>query len=136
MSEVNKFKLINKEYAPGWWILYCAEYGLTIVFEEHRFNETQQVSFSDERSVVERLGAQGVAALMREAGDWLYEHAYSIAMPTPAFEFRKDDEGNEFLLRNKFPRLSVEIKEACDVKQLSDALRAASEFVRKRRKDG
>ena len=126
----------RSESDMGWWILSCAEYGLTIAFEEHRFNETQQVSFRDEHSVVERLGAQGVAALMREAGDWLYAHAYSVAMPTPIFEFRIDDEGNEFLLRNKFPRLSVEIKEACDVKQLSDALQAASEFVRKRRKDG
>ena len=133
---MSKFILKRSESATGWWILSCAEYGLTIVFEEHKFNETQQVSFRDERSVVERLGAQGVAALMREAGDWLYAHAYSVAMPTPIFEFRIDDEGNEFLLRNKFPRLSVEIKEACDVKQLSDALHAASEFVRKRRKDG
>lgn len=133
---MSKFNLKKSESTPGWWVLSCAEYGLTIVFEEHRFNETQQISFSDELSVVERLGAQGVAALMREAGDWLYTHAYSVAMPTPTFEFRIDDEGNEFLLRNKFPRLSVEIKEACDVKQLSDALHAASEFVRKRRKDG
>lgn len=133
---MSNFNLKKSESTPGWWVLSCAEYGLTIVFEEHRFNETQQISFSDERSVVERLGAQGVAALMREAGDWLYTHAYSVAMPTPTFEFRTDDEGNEFLLRNKFPRLSIEIKEVCDAKQLSDALRAASEFVRKRRKDG
>lgn len=42
------------------------------------------------------------------------------------FEFREG-----IVVRNKFPKLEIKIQENCDVKQLADALRAASEFVRK-----
>ena len=74
------------------------------------------------------------ARMLREAGDYLFSHWYSIAMPTPTFEFRQDDENDRLLiLRNKFPRLEIELKDDCDMKQLSDALKAAGEFVFKYR---
>lgn len=131
-----KFLLRKSESAPGWWTLAIPEYGLSIRFEEHKFNETQEVVFTDQ-TLVEDLGAQGVARIMREAGDWLAAHAYSVAMPTPVFEFREiEDSGSVCLLRNKFPRFTMNIEDECDEKQLADALRAASEFLRKRSRNG
>ena len=65
----------------------------------------------------------------------MFSHWYSIAFPTPVFEFREDDENERTLLiRNKFPKLTIEINDDCDLKQLSDALKTAGEFVSKFRK--
>ena len=65
-------------------------------------------------------------------GDYMFSHWYSIALPTPAFEFREDDENDRLLLiRNKFPKLTIEVQDDCNLKQLSDALEASSEFVAK-----
>lgn len=132
---MNKFILKESESQPGWWTLAIPEYGITFRFREHEFNETQEISLSDP-TIVENLGAQGIASVMREAGDWLFSHAYSVAMPTPVFEFREIEEsGSVCLLRNKFPKFTINIEDECTGKQLADALRAASEFVRKRSKD-
>lgn len=49
-----------------------------------------------------------------------------MADKVKTFEFREG-----IVVRNKFPKLEIKIQENCDVKQLADALRAASEFVRK-----
>ena len=133
--QMNRFILKESESQPGWWTLAIPEYGITFRFREHEFNETQEVSLSDP-TIVDDLGPDGIASLMREAGDWLANHAYSVAMPTPVFEFRKIDEDDVLcLLRNKFPRLTITIEDKCTGKQLADALRAASEYVRKRSKD-
>ena len=64
----------------------------------------------------------------------MFSHWYSIALPTPVFELREDDENDRMLLiRNKFPKRTIEINDDCDLKQLSDALKAAGEFVTKYR---
>ena len=132
---MSKFILKRSESTPGWWTFSCPEYGLTISFEEHRFNETQKVMLSDQ-SVVQELGPQGVARIMSEAGDWLATHAYSIAAPTPVFEFRRDDDADkDYILRNKFPRLKIEVREECSYKQLADALRSAGEYVKRLKAD-
>ncbi len=132
---MNKFILKKSESQPGWWTLAIPEYGITFRFREHEFNETQEISLSDP-TIVDNLGPEGIASLMREAGDWLFSHAYSVAMPTPVFEFREVEEKDlTCLLRNKFPRFTINIEDECTGKQLADALRAASEFVRKRIKD-
>ena len=116
---------------PGWWVLTDAENLVVLKFKEHEFNESQQVTFIDEdKSVIEKLGAQGIAQILREMGDYMFTHWYSIALPTPVFEFRQDDENDRMLLiRNKFPKFTLEIQDDCDLKQLSDALKAAGEFV-------
>ena len=129
---MSKFILKRNESTPGWWTLTCPDYGMEIEFKEHEFNETQRVTFSDEQKVVERLGAQGIAGLMREAGGWLATHAYSIAAPTPVFEFRRDDKADkDYVIRNKFPRLIIDVVDDCSYKQLADALRSAGEYIKR-----
>lgn len=130
---MKRFRLEKSQDQPGWWVLTDAENLVVLKFKEHEFNESQQVTFiDDDQSVIEKLGAQRIAQILREMGDYMFTHWYSIALPTPVFEFRKDDENDRMLLiRNKFPKFTLEIQDDCDLKQLSDALKAAGEFVMK-----
>ena len=128
---MRRFILEKSQDLPGWWVLTDAENLVVLKFKEHEFNESQQVTFIDEdKSVIEKLGAQGIAQILREMGNYMFTHWYSIALPAPVFEFRQDDENDRMLLiRNKFPKFTLEIQDDCDLKQLSDALKAAGEFV-------
>ena len=133
---MGRFKLEKSQDLPEWWVLTDTENLVVVKFKEHEFNESQKITFiDDDKSVVERLGAQGIARILSEMGDYMFSHWYSIALPTPIFEFRQDDENDRLLLiRNKFPKLTIEINDTCDLKQLSDALKAAGEFAIKMRK--
>ena len=133
---MGRFKLEKSQDLPRWWVLTDTENLVIVKFKEHEFNESQKITFiDDDKSVVERLGAQGIARILSEMGDYMFSHWYSIALPTPIFEFRQDDENDRLLLiRNKFPKLTIEINDTCDLKQLSDALKAAGEFATKMRK--
>lgn len=128
---MDRFKLEKSRDLPGWWVLTDTENLVVIKFKEHEFNETQKITHIDnDQEVIRRLGAQGIARVLREMGDYMFSHWYSIALPTPVFELREDDENDRMLLiRNKFPKLTIEINDDCDLKQLSDALKAAGEFV-------
>lgn len=129
---MTKFLLNPSESTSGWWILSAPEYGLTIRFREHEFNETQEVSLNDQ-SIAKELGAEGVATLMREAGDYLFTHAYSVAMPTPVYELRVTGD-DIYILRNTPPKLKIKIEDNCTNKELVEALTKAAEFIRKRSK--
>lgn len=132
---MDRFKLEKSRDLPGWWVLTDTENLVVIKFKEHEFNETQKITHLDnDQEVIRSLGTQGIARVLREMGDYMFSHWYSIALPTPVFEFREDDENDRMLLiRNKFPKLTIEINDDCDLKQLSDALKAAGEFVTKYR---
>lgn len=130
---MKRFRLEKSQDLPGWWVLTDTENLVVLKFKEHEYNESQQITFlNEDKSVIEKLGAQGIAQILREMGNYMFTHWYSIALPTPVFEFRKDDENDRMLLiRNKFPKFTLEIQDDCDLKQLSDALKAAGEFVMK-----
>lgn len=128
---MERFVLKKSQDLPGWWVLTDAENLIVVKFKEHEFNESQKVTFiDDEKSAIGKLGAQGIARVLREMGDYMFTHWYSIALPTPVFEFRQDDENDRMLLiRNKFPKFTLEIQDDCDREQLSEALNAARKFA-------
>ena len=132
---MRRFILEKSQDLPGWWVLTDTENLVVLKFKEHEYNESQQIAFlNEDKSVIVKLGAQGIAQILREMGDYMFTHWYSIALPTPVFEFRQDDENENdrmLLIRNKFPKFTLEIQDDCDLKQLSDALKAAGEFVMK-----
>lgn len=127
---MNRFRLEKSKDLPGWWVLTDTENLVVVKFKEHEYNERQKITFiGDDQSIIEKLGAQGIASVLREMGDYMFTHWYNIAFPTTVFEFRQDDDNDRLLLiRNKFPKLTIEINDICDLKQLSDALKAAGEF--------
>lgn len=129
----NRFKLEKSQYLPGWWVLTDMENLIVCRFKEHEFNETQKMSILDESPLVSSTDcANKLATIMTEMGEYMFSHWYSIALPTPVFEFKQDDENDKlFLIRNKFPKFTMEIQDDCDLKQLSDALKSAEKFVTK-----
>lgn len=134
MVTMSRFRLEKSQDLPGWWVLTDIDNLVVVKFKEHEFNESQKVTFLDDDSKfsIGRTEAQDISRVLREMGEYMFSHWYSIALPTPVFEFRQDDENNHItLIRNKFPKLSIKLTDNCDLKQLSDALKAAGEFVAK-----
>lgn len=130
---MSRFKL-EKSEQPGWWVLTDTENLIVCKFKEHEFNETQQLSTLYEEDILKsdlKSAANRLAHIAAEMGDYMFSHWYSVAMPTPVHEFRQDDENDRMLLiRNKFPRFTLAIQGGCDLKQLSDAMKAGAEFVK------
>lgn len=131
---MNRFKLEKSKEQPGWWVLTDTKNLVVIKFEEHKYNETQKVYLLKESEMISSPDIETkLARIMREIGEYMYTHWYSIAMPTPVYELRQDDESDRLLLlRNKHPRFTLEVEDGCTHKQLADALRKASEFLRKK----
>lgn len=131
---MNRFKLENSKEQPGWWVLTDTKNLVVIKFEEHKYNETQKVYLLKESEMISSPDIETkLARIMREIGEYMYTHWYSIAMPTPVYELRQDEETDRLLLlRNKHPRFTLEVEDGCTHKQLADALRKASEFLRKK----
>lgn len=129
-----RFRLEKSKDLPDWWVLTDTENMIVLKFKEHEFNETQRITILDDSKLVSNTNcANEVAHIMSEIGNYMFTHWYSIAMPTPVFEFRQDDENDKLLLiRNKFPKFTIEIEDDCEPKQLSNALKKASEFLNKR----
>lgn len=132
---MRRFSLAKHPARDGYWVVMDVANGIAIDFAEHEYNDTQQVTILDD-SPLQKLPPQkmasGIATAMREIAEYLFTHWYSIALPTPPFEFRKDDENDRLLLiRNKFPRFTAEIQDDCTVEQISAALKNAGEFARK-----
>lgn len=131
---MNRFKLEKSKEQPGWWVLTDTKNLVVIKFEEHKYNETQKVYLLKESEMISSPDIETkLARIMREMGEYMYTHWYSIAMPTPVYELRQDEESDRLLLlRNKHPRFTLEVEDGCTHKQLADALRKASEFLRKK----
>lgn len=130
---MNRFKLERSQDLPEWWVLADTENLIVCRFKEHEFNDTQKVIILEDSKFAHTSNcANEIAHIMSEMGDYMFSHWYSIALPTPVFEFRQDEEsGRLLLIRNKFPKFTMEIQDDCDLKQLSDALRTGSEFISK-----
>ena len=135
---MNRFRLEKSSELPDWWVLTDTDNLVVIRFKEHEYNETQKVTVLEDSELLKRPNcAKELAQIMAEMGDYMFLHWYSIAMPTPVFELRLDDEQDRLLLiRNKFPKFTVEIQDSASSKQLSDALKAAGEFIKKRSEYG
>ena len=131
---MNRFKLEKSKEQPGWWVLTDIKNLVVIKFEEHKYNETQKVYLLKESEMISSPDIETkLARIMREMGEYMSTHWYSIAMPTPVYELRQDEETDRLLLlRNKHPRFTLEVEDGCTHKQLADALRKASEFLRKK----
>lgn len=128
-----RFKLEKSQEFPDWWVLTDTENLIVCKFKEHEYNETQRVSVIEDSKFANNPNcANELAHIMSEMGDYMFSHWYSIALPTPVFEFRQDDDNDRMLLiRNKFPKFTLEIQDDCNIKQLSDALKNGSEFVKR-----
>ncbi len=130
---MSKYKLEESQDLPNWWVLTDTEALVVIKFEKQKFNETQKVTCIDEQRYLSQEGASNLARILREMADYMVTHWYSVAMPTPVYELRESDYDKAlYLLRNKHPRLKIEIQDDATAKELSDALKKAGEYIIKR----
>ena len=80
----NRFKLEKSKETFGWWVLTDTDNLVVIRFEEHQYNETQKVYLLKESEMISSPDIEAkLARIMREMGEYMYTHWYSIAMPTP-----------------------------------------------------
>lgn len=129
-----RFILEESKERDGWCVLTDTENLIVVRFEIHRFNETQQVSVLNEEDFMSLPGSPAVriATVLREMGEWMHRHYYSVAMPTPTYEWREtEEEDSTLLLRNKRPRFMLRMIDDATPQQTADALRKAAEFVLK-----
>jgi hypothetical protein len=76
-----RFILQKHATKPGYWHCADTEHGIDVTFEQHKFNETQQVTLSDEQPFNTLEAAMVHARYLREMADWLRANHYNIAMP-------------------------------------------------------
>lgn len=132
---MNRYILRKKNDLPGWWVLTDTVNQVAIQFKEHHFKESQEISLLEDSPLAKDPDCVNkLAHVLSAMENHLFEHWYSLAMSVPAFEFRRDERtGRMLLIRNKYPKFAVEIQDNCDMKQLSDALKSAAEYIKKRR---
>jgi hypothetical protein len=70
---------LKKSNTRNLWLLTDHENQILIRFEQHRFNDTQEVVYLDEES--EKIPQDKLNQIMREFGNWMYNNAYYIGMP-------------------------------------------------------
>jgi DNA-binding XRE family transcriptional regulator len=63
---------------PNHYVVTDKVNGIVVIFEQHRFNETQQVTFLEDAPNPDALR---LATIMREIGDWVGKYYNHIAMP-------------------------------------------------------
>ena len=127
---MSRYQLEPSTQQPGWWVLTDKENGIVCRFEEHKFNETQKMTFLED---VKHPDASQIARLMREMGDWMAMHHYNTAMSVVPFCIQQtEDDEQQFIERGKFPRFRVMVDDECTAHDLAVALHKASEYLHKR----
>lgn len=129
----SRYILQPSQDLPNWWVLTDVIEGVVIRFEEHRFDETQRVTLLDESHLQHNPDcANKVAHILREMTDYLIRDHYFIAMPMPAFSLVEED-GKQFIVRNKPPRFRMEILDETNNYRLATALKKCAEWLTKGR---
>lgn len=69
---MDRYKLEQSAH-PGKWVCTDKINQFIIVFEEHKFNETQEIKFFEN----EPDNVMEIAKMLREMADWLGENHYN-----------------------------------------------------------
>lgn len=68
MLDSGRYLLQHSQTQPDGWVCTDRENGIVCRFTEHKFNETQKMTFLED---VPNPNPLAIARLMREMGDWL-----------------------------------------------------------------
>jgi hypothetical protein len=72
---MERFLIQKSASKPDWWVCTDTVNKIVCQFENHKFNETQKITFLDD---VENPNPLAIAKMMREMGDFLSENYYNI----------------------------------------------------------
>lgn len=80
---MERFILQQSTHRNDWWVLTDTENLITIRFEKHKFNETQDITILEDSKFqpITAETATIVASILAEMADWMRENHYQIAMP-------------------------------------------------------
>lgn len=122
---------VEKSTKAGWWVVTDLQNGVVIRWQDHQLNDTQRVTFlDDDKEVIKRLGADGIARVMNDIGDWLFSHHYSKILDTPVHELQLSEDDKELrLIRHKDPKFTVLIESDSSPERVGSALKKAGEFL-------
>lgn len=70
--EDKRYMLQKSDNLPDGWVCTDTENNIVCVFENHKFNDTQEVTFLEDSEV----DALSIAMMMREMADWLNKNHY------------------------------------------------------------
>lgn len=133
---MSKYQLEPSTQRPGYWVLADTENEIVILFEEHNFNETQEITLLDEKKLFGSCGdeepATFIARLLREMSEWAAQRHPDIVFPLSTFMVGKNDDGQITIIRTKYPRFSMTVEDSCDAHELAKAANKLSEYLRKR----
>jgi hypothetical protein len=132
----NRFQLSQTPGSARWALIDTA-FGVMLTFEEHQYNETQEVVIHDEELLARRADTLGIsisqllAQSLREMGDYMYRCHYSTALPVPKFELKEDPTADTLsIIRHTSPRFRIELLDNCEPRELAKALQACAAFVK------
>ena len=127
-----KYKLEKSTQQPGYWVLTDTENLVVIVFEEHKFNETQKITLLEESELIKEPDcANKIAKIVREMGDYLAKHHGGVAFKIVYGLEYSEDNSSLFLCRYHTPKWRLEILENTDKNKLATSLKKAAEWLTK-----
>lgn len=128
-----RFIIQESQDLPGWWVLTDTENEIVVKFKDKDFNGTQKVTpLNDDNVTLEKVGgAQGLARVMVEIGDYMARHHGDIAFKQP-YGWKYSEDGEDLILyRNKYPKWELRLLSDTNREALATSLRKASEYLRK-----
>ena len=73
---MGRFIIQKSEQKEGWWVCTDKAHNIVCLFQDHRYNETQNFTLIDGDTFQTKEEALAVATYLREMGDWLFKHHY------------------------------------------------------------
>lgn len=133
---MSKYQLEPSTQREDWWVLTDIEHEIVILFEEHNFNETQEITLLDDKKLFGNCGdeepATYIARLLREMSEWAAQRHPDIVFPLSTFMVGRDDDGRVTIIRTKYPKFTMTVEDSCDANELAKAANKLSEYLRKR----
>ena len=128
-----RFIIQESQDLPGWWVLTDIENEIVVKFKDKDFNGAQKVTpLNDDNVTLAKVGgAQGLARVMVEIGDYMARHHGDIAFKQP-YGWKYSEDGEDLILyRNKYPKWELRLLSDTNREALATSLRKACEYLRK-----
>ena len=129
---MNKYIIQPSNTQPNGWVLTDTEYGIVIVFEDGKFNETQKPTMLEN---MPELSPNELARIISELGLWgVKYHSSKLFDDTYGIECSEDDK-KHYLYRREEPKWRMEVKEGVNIIELAASLTDAADFLIKKIKN-
>ena len=124
--ERERYIIQRNSTKPDGWVLTDTKYGIVVLLDDGKLNETQRITFLDD---VPRPDAVKLAKVMREMGEWAVRHHSSKCLSNVyGIEYSEDD-SQLYLYRRDTPRWRMLLQDRASVDALAKSLKDAADFL-------